>query len=195
MLPNFKEIWLILVRHFNFFIHHDDGPLYCLPGVKLSDPKMLLGRDYFNSPLDLRKYLCAYGLPKAVKNLSDEEWDALEYWIRYSIVVQLRSKTLVPPVVQLSQPQAWTLLHKIGVRYTGGRYILPGSYFAKPKGITSWTKPVKGRDFFEHMDGDDGYWKFLARFGIESFPLDNLDEMERLKLELFLTTCPHVNSL
>jgi hypothetical protein len=154
----------------------------------------ILGRNYFDKELDFRKYLCAYGLPKPTTELLDADKDVLQKWVKYAIVSHLQSASKVRMVEPLGGMQAWSLLQKIGFRYVGGKYILPGVQM-KPKGNTSWTKPVKGKDFFEYMDGDDGYWKFLARFGIESFPMNNLDETERLQLELFLMSCPGLDCL
>eukprot|EP00978_Attheya_sp_CCMP212_P001355 scaffold2847_cov56-Attheya_sp.AAC.5 len=193
-LPTFKTVWSILSKHFGFRkVDRERRFLYCLPDVYPDDAETMIGRNYFDEELHLRRHLCAYGLPKPKTELLDEDKEVLEKWVKYAIVPQLRSASKVPTVEPLGVSQAWNMLKKIGFRYSGGKYILPGVLVVKPKGVTSWTKPVRGRDFFERMDGDEGYWKFLARFGIESFPLNNLDGTERLQLELFLTTCPSLD--
>jgi len=56
------------MAHFGFKFHQ--GKYYCLPGKENKpgdNSSAIEGRHYFSSLMDLRKHLCAFGLPKCKK--------------------------------------------------------------------------------------------------------------------------------
>ena len=169
------------MAHFEFKFHQ--GKYYCLPGKENrpgDNSSAIEGRHYFSSLMDLRKHLCAFGLPKCVKFMSSSETDALSLWVRYAHFTGLSASgsTYVNPTdfgELLSFREVWAMLQQLGLRYTGGYYIVDD------------PDPSKESKKFERPEQ---MLVHLARFGIPNIQDVShdagLDDNDRLRLDLYI---------
>lgn len=172
-----SSAWRLLQERFSFTYHSSK---YCLPGKENRPGKDSTAEDglnYFSSLDNLRKHLCAYGLPEVKKHLTEEDVRDLSRWVRYANVLGLSDGALINPK-DIGEPinfmKAWNMLQKLGMKYTNG-YIYPTS---DPSKIP--LKFERPQDFTVH----------LARFGIPHVdgiqPSKVLSEGDRFKLDLFI---------
>ena len=174
------EAWRMLMAHFEFKFHQ--GKYYCLPGKENrpgDNSSAIEGRHYFSSLMDLRKHLCAFGLPKCVKFMSSSETDALSLWVRYAHFTGLSASgsTYVNPTdfgELLSFTEAWAMLRQLGLRHKGGYYVVDDPDPSK--------KPKK-------FEKPEQMLVHLARFGIpniQGVSNASLDDNDRLRLDLYI---------
>lgn len=175
------EAWRMLMAHFEFKFHQ--GKYYCLPGKENKpgdNSSAIEGRHYFSSLMDLRKHLCAFGLPKCKLFMSKSESDALSRWVRYTNFTGLSASgsTYINPTdfgELLSFREAWAMLLQLGLRYTGGYYIVDD------------PDPSKEPKKFERPEQ---MLVHLARFGIPNIQGVShdagLDDNDRLRLDLYI---------
>ena len=171
ILPS-RTAWEMLMEHFGFTFHAGN---YCYPGKENrpgKDSDATLGTNYFASIEDLRKHLCAWGLPEATRYLENEEEIALSRWVRYAHVVGLSDGALINPA-DIGEPlgfqQAWKMLQKFGCKYGGSGYRVPN---------------------FNPCDTEIEFLKILARFGLPRVDgvksSEILNAGDRLMLDLFI---------
>jgi hypothetical protein len=171
-----SSAWRLLQDRFSFTYH---STKYCLPGKENrpgKDSTAEEGLNYFSSLDDLRKHLCAYGLPEVKKHLPEEDVRDLSRWVRYANVMGLSDGALINPK-DIGEPinfmKAWNMLQKLGMKYTNG-YMYPTS---DPSKIAKFER---AQDFTVH----------LARFGIPHVdgiqPSKVLSDGDRFKLDLFI---------
>ena len=203
------EAWrVILMRRFKFKYR---GDFYCLPGVDPRSEDAIEGRDYFKLLTNLRRHLCAFGVPldgitgkkknrgKSRRSrtdasddidiralLGDEDYGALNLWVRYAVVQSLRLENVVPSDIEripdkrfMGKGGAWELLQKLGYRFSCGSYKVPHS---RGDRVVSFDR---AQDLCRH----------LARFGLTSSEAGALSSTEQLKLELFIAECSNVDTL
>jgi hypothetical protein len=176
-----REAWRMLMAHFGFKFHQ--GKYYCLPGKENKpgdNSSAIEGRHYFSSLMDLRKHLCAFGLPKCKKRLLFmRKTEALARWVRYAHFTGLSASgsTYINPTdfgKLLSFREAWTMLQQLGLRCTGGCYIVDD------------PDPSKEPKKFETPEE---MLVHLARFGIpniQGFSHNGLDYTDRLRLDFYI---------
>ncbi len=149
-----KSAWILLQNCFEFSYN---GGKYCLPGKENRPGKESTateGVNYFGSLDSLRKHLCAYGLPEVKKSLSDMETHDLQLWVRFAHVFNIGDAVLINPDdigELLDFKQAWTMLQKLGLKFSNHHYLYPNSDPTKAP-----LRFEKAEDFSAH----------LARFGI-----------------------------
>lgn len=171
-----SSAWRLLQERFGFTYH---SVKYCLPGKENRPGKGSTaeeGVNYFGSLDDIRKHLCAYGLPEVKKHLTGAEVCDLSRWVRYANVTGLSEGALINPK-DIGKPltfmNAWCMLQKLGMKYSSG-YVYPTSDLSKP------LKFERPQELIVH----------LARFGIPHIdgihPSKVLDEDDRFKLDLFI---------
>lgn len=164
------------MEHFGFKYHQG---MYCLPGPENKPGKdscAIEGRHYFATLIDLRKHLCAYGIPKCKKFLAYADVDAVGRWVRCAHVQGLPDAAFVNPedVGLLDFRQAWQMLQKLGLTWSGGYYIVND------------PDPSKQPKKFEDQETMSVH---LARFGIPSIRgCVGLTEEDRLRLDLWITS-------
>jgi hypothetical protein len=171
--------WRLLQECFGFT--YCNGK-YCLPGRENrpgKDSTATEGMNYFASLEDLRRHLCAYGLPEKKKPLSDEERANLSMWVRFAHVGGLGDAALINPddVGELLEfLEAWTMLKALGLKYSGG-YLYPNPDPSKPP-----LRFERAEEFSAH----------LARFGIPRVDgiqqHEVLDERKRLRLDISIAS-------
>lgn len=180
-----EDAWKLLMDHFGFKYHKG---MYCLPGKENKpgkDSSAVEGRHYFSSLMELRKNLCAYGLPECKNFLCHSGVVALDRWVRFANVKGLPDAAYVNPADvggYLNFNSAWTMLVKLGMRFTGGFYIVDD-----PDPSKDAKKFENEKDFSAH----------LARFGIPHInsPTNvGLTDDDRLRLDIFVASTD-VNSL
>ena len=189
LLPGI-DAWHLLMDRFGFSFANNK---YCLPGKENrpgKDSTAVEGVNYFGALADLRKHLCAYGLPeiKPNKGLQGEDIFHIDRWVRYAHVIGLQEGQIVNPadIREHNGLSAWTLLAKLGLRYSGGTYVIPTQ------------DPTKPAFRFERQPD---YLRHLARFGVprvEGYPKSEKHELskeDRLGLDLFLATSDEVDTL
>ena len=176
-----QNAWNLLKNNFGFTFY--GGKHFCLPGNEnppAKDSSTVEGMKYFSSLQELRKHLCAYGLPEALKCLSGDESDAIDQWVRYANVVGLGDA----PKINLSDVgkpitwrEAWGMLKTLGLQYVRAAYRHPHANPSMPP-----LRFRKKEDFIIH----------LARFGIphiDGIQVDKvLDKGDRLRLDLFIAS-------
>ncbi|KAL7553128.1 hypothetical protein ACHAWF_016382 [Thalassiosira exigua] len=185
------DAFRLLGERFGFCSHSYQGKFYyCLPGAENKPGEgssAVEGVHYFFAVAELRKHLCAYGLPelKSSKSLEEEERADLARWVRYAHVSGLpQGRTLHPDDFgdPLSQREAWSMLMKLGMKYNTN-YVVPSADPSKPD-----AKFDRREDFERH----------LARFGIpklEGIPQDEvLSKMDRRTLDLYIATGDKVDT-
>ena len=174
-----KDAWALLMDRFGFTYV---GGKYCLPGKENrphKDSSAVEGMNYFTRLEELRKHLCAYGLPELKKNkyLSEEEVYHLGQWVRYANVVGLGDARKIDPndVGEINFREAWTMLLKLGLKWSGTAYIYPNADPSQPP-----LRFERQQDFIVH----------LARFGIPHVDgiqqNEALDSDERFMLDLHI---------
>ena len=104
--------------------------MYCLPGNENKPGKdscAIEGRHYFSTLVELRKHLCAYGIPKCKKYLAYADVIAISRWVRFANVKGLPDAAFVNPADvggYLSFRGAWSMLQKLGLTWSSGFYIV-----------------------------------------------------------------------
>ncbi|KAL3789673.1 hypothetical protein HJC23_003874 [Cyclotella cryptica] len=179
--PTYKVItsgdaWELLMKRFGFSYYKGK---YCLPGKENKpgiESSAQEGINYFSSIEDLRKNLCAYGLPESKKALSETEEIDIERWVRYAHVTGLPDGACInersvgePLTIRI----AWQWLQKLGLGYSNG-YIIPKS------NSTEKVRFERAEEFYLH----------LARFGIPRLDAPSASELnahDRLRLDLFIS--------
>ena len=186
-LMSSDEALSTLVDNYNFRILERDGEEYfCLPNVGLiEDEDSLLGRDYFETTLDMRENLCAFGLPSMLKGskLSEAQIQGLESWVRCAnIAGHCEEPVAIPECVDMKPSTARSILKQLGYTFSSNvdSVVLPGvSFHDSTQGIDRFDKLM---DLFNH----------IARFGLAaSKPGDDFSESEkeqRLQLEVFIAS-------
>lgn len=171
-----KDAWLALMKLFGFTFA--SGKYYCLPGKENkpgSESKAVEGVHYFSSLEELRKNLCAYGLPTSKKALLDEERVDIERWVRYAHVANLPDGGIINPAhagEPINHMQAWGMLQKLGFKHSSGGYKVQNPDITKNP-----LKFERQQDFYVH----------LARFGIPRVDgASELSQADRLTLDLFI---------
>eukprot|EP00957_Ditylum_brightwellii_P140526 10706392-Ditylum_brightwellii.AAC.1 len=105
-----SEAWDLLTRAFKF---SKEGDKYCFPSVKpgqtdIEGREFVEGRDYFSELSELRRHLCAYGLPPALEMMTGIEGIKLSAWVRYANVACLkREPAALPSLTSLGDSQWW----------------------------------------------------------------------------------------
>ncbi len=172
-----SSAWRLLQERFGFTYH---SVKYCLPGKENrpgKDSTAEEGVNYFGSLDELRKHLCAYGLPEVKKHLTEDEVCNISRWVRYANIIGLCDGALINPK-DVGEPlnfmRAWCMLQKLGMKYSAG-YMYPT--FGTSKGQLKFERAP---EFIVH----------LARFGIPHIdgihPSEVLSEDDRFKLDLFI---------
>jgi hypothetical protein len=164
-----EEAWARLTMDkFGFTLQNNE--FFCLPGVDPSENRFREGYDYFKDLNSLRKNLCAFGIPDPNQTILEDE--ELSNWICLSISTAVRGLNAVPSYEPLrSFAAAWSILSKIGFKYSASVYHLPN----------------KERAFNDAYD----IWCYLSRFGIPTTASpQKIDAKTLLALELFLSDCP-----
>jgi hypothetical protein len=160
----------------NYGIFCEDGKFYLPPASTSEDAKPVAT---FSSLMDLRKDLCAKGLPESIHPLSTKEKIDIARWVRYTHVKGLEDGQEINPD-DIGEPipskfmEAWSILRdKFGCSWNAGTYKVPHGEETKT---------------FDN-DGVDGHF---ARFGIQCIPDDIgeniLSRKARLGIELFFAT-------
>lgn len=169
-----RDAWKLLMDVFGFTYNRDK---YCLPGKENrpgDNPNAQEGINFFSTIEDLRKNLCAYGLPEPKKELGPEKEDFCR-WVRYAHVRGISDGACINQEYigePITQRVAWSYLTRLGFRFTSC-YVIPEPASREAKRFES------AEDFYVH----------LARFGIPNCdvaPGPSLDPNERLKLDLFV---------
>lgn len=168
------DAWKLLISLFGF--SYTRGK-YCLPGSenRPTNASAQEGMHFFSTIEDLRKHLCAFGLPKSKKALSDEEKLDISRWVRYAHVINLADGACINEEYigePIKQNAAWVLLQRLGLKYSTG-YVIPKST------THAYKKFERAEEFY----------KYLARFGIprcDDAPGPELTANERLVLDLFV---------
>ena len=180
-----EEAVRLVTTHYNFSKITSDGVLYyCLPGV---DPggDFVLGCDFFSHIQDMRRNLCAYGMPAIAKGskMSDTEKSSLELWIRCANIGALQQEPAqVPECFEMKTIEVWNILKRFGYQLSKdeGTYYLPGTMFHKSR---------LGEDRFGNITE---LFKHIARFGLSSVEQPNAEDpvpqQEKLKLQLFVSS-------
>ena len=172
-----QDAWNLLKDNFGFTFY--GGKHFCLPGNEnppAKDSSTVEGMKYFSSLQELRKHLCAYGLPEALKCLSGDESDAIDQWVRYANVVGLGDAPKINPrdIGDINWAEAWRLLRKLGIKYTNA-YLYPNSDPSKPD---------------KRFESQQEFVTHLARFGIHHIKgiqaNDVLNKEDRLRLDLHI---------
>ncbi len=174
-----QDAWKLLMEHFGFKYHKG---MYCLPGSENkpgNDSCAIEGRHYFSTLMELRKHLCAYGLPKCKKYLEHAGTMAIRRWVRFAHVQGLADASFVNPADiggYLNPRGAWSMLQKLGLTWHSGFYIIGD------------PDPSKEPKKFENQEA---MCEHLARFGIPRIgnsAKNVLTEDDRLRLDLFITS-------
>ena len=173
---------------------------YCLPGEEHRPghgaAAAVAAADRFATLGELRRHLCAYGLPElrgGDARLSAEDAADLRRWVRYAHVSGLPDGTLVRPddIPELGWARAFSRLKKLGLRYVGGEYECAGTGGAGGAAAGDAAAPAPApppRRFAR----PEGLQRHLARFGIPRRAEGPhrggaaLGSDERLELDLFL---------
>ena len=172
-----EDAWRLLMQHSFTLSARGD---YCLPDEENRPGKgssAVEGINYFCSLEDLRKHLCAYGIPGGKKNLEEDTCVDMDRWVRYANVVGLGDAVEIDPndVEEIGWKEAWSMLRKLGMKYTNGDYCCPNSVPSKPD-----FRFERQQDFYVH----------LARFGIpivEGIRANEvLNKENRLSLDLHI---------
>jgi len=178
-----RDAWRILVKYFDF--KYDSGKYYCLPGKENrpgKDSNAVEGINYFGSLEELRKNLCAYGLPEVIMFLNEEEVCDIERWVRYAHVMGLCDGALINPHdlgPPISWPTAWAMLRKLGMKFS--------SVYQYPDTADDGSNkaPLK----FERQQD---YLLHLAQFGIPRVEgirqSEVLNGEKRMKLDLYIAS-------
>jgi cell division control protein 6 len=170
-----RDAWKLLMTAFGFTFCRNK---YCLPGKENrpdGNPNAQEGINYFSTIEDLRKNLCAYGLPEPKKALGLEKEDLCR-WVRYAHVLGLADGACINEEYigePINQAKAWSFLVRLGFKFASGCYVIPGSALHKAKRFES------AEDFYVH----------LAQFGIPNCdvaPGPSLSQEDRIKLDLFV---------
>ena len=173
------DAWKLLMEHFEFKYHKG---MYCLPGNENKPGKdscAIEGRHYFPTLIDLRKHLCAYGIPQCKKFLAYADVEAVSRWVRFAHVQKLQDGVFVNPEDvggYLDFRRAWSMLQKLGLTWNNGFYIIED------------PDPMKEPKKFENQEE---MCVHLARFGIppiRSTANAGLSEDDRLRLDLWITS-------
>lgn len=174
-----RDAWKLLMDKFGFKYHKE---MYCLPGTENKpgkDSVAIEGRHYFPTLMELRKHLCAYGLPTCTAHLEYGEVEAINRWVRFANVKGLPDAAFVNPADvggYLNFRAAWSMLQKLGLTWSNGYYIVDD-----PDPTKESKKFVNHEDMFEH----------LARFGVphvHSSANVGLTDDDRLRLDLYITS-------
>jgi len=173
------DAWKLLMEHFGFKYHKGK---YCLPGNENKPGKdscAIEGRHYFSTLMELRKHLCAYGIPKCKKYLAYPDVTAINHWVRFANVKGLPDAAFVNPADvggYLSFRGAWSMLQKLGLTWCGGFYIVDD------------PDPLKESKKFENQEDMSVH---LARFGIPHIRGSanvGLTDDDRLRLDLYIAS-------
>ena len=130
------DAWELLMKLFGFTY---DKKKYCLPGKEnkpSSNEGAQEGVHYFSTIEDLRKNLCAFGLPESKKALSPQEKIDICRWVRYTYVngiadgAKINEDYIGDPI---TQRVAWSWLQRLGLKYSSGNYVVPESATGKTK--------------------------------------------------------------
>ena len=154
---------------------------YCYPGSgnrpgKGSNAEE--GVHYFDSIKDLRRHLCAYGMPHDVA-LDQDTKGKLNRWIRYAIVRDLEDGVTINPdqVAAINQKEAWRLLQRCGLKWGSGGYRYKRPRTKVWRHLPEKFKFYYARDMYTH----------LARFGVPNeLEGRGMDRHTRLSLDLFI---------
>mmetsp|Transcript_6131 Transcript_6131/g.12636 ORF Transcript_6131/g.12636 Transcript_6131/m.12636 type:complete len:1844 (-) Transcript_6131:84-5615(-) len=176
------EAWELLMTSFGF-LYDPPNNAYCLPGIEnmpSTNPSAEEGVNYFKTLKDLRHNLCAYGMPECNVGATwhtFESWEQIDNWLKYTHVEGLPDGAVVDQS-ELGEPitirEAWSLLKKLGMKYSSGGYVIPQSHPSEK----TW-KFERQEDFLEH----------LSRFGIPSsggFTNEMITAEERMKLDFYI---------
>eukprot|EP00984_Skeletonema_dohrnii_P029183 scaffold19579_cov61-Skeletonema_dohrnii-CCMP3373.AAC.1 len=110
------DAWKLLMENFGFKYHKG---MHCLPGNENKPGKdscAIEGRHYFSTLMELRKHLCAYGIPKCKKYLAYADVMAISRWVRFANVKGIPDAAFVNPADvggYLSFRGAWSMLQKL----------------------------------------------------------------------------------
>jgi hypothetical protein len=157
------------------------------PNVDPSKKQFCLDRDYFGTTTRMRTYVCAYGID--CKNWckgyewSDDEKELIHKWVRMAIVPALRHAKEIPVVARkpVTPMELHRMLIKIGFLYRStGDYYLPGVKPLVKNSLSINGKPLKGKN---------GMLVHLARFGLPPKTVENLNKVDRMRLELYISDC------
>ena len=174
-----KDAWKLLMNHFGFKYHQGK---YCLPGKENKPGKdscAIEGRHYFPTLMELRKHLCAYGLPRCKVFLQNSDVNSISLWVRFANIRGLPDAAFVNPADvggYLSFREAWTMLQKLGLTWASGSYIV------------DYPDPSKEAKRF---DNQEDMYVHLARFGIphiHSSTNVGMTEDDRLRLDLYIAS-------
>ena len=173
------EAWKLLMANFGFKYHNQK---YCLPGKENKpgeNSAAVEGTHYFPTLAELRKHLCAYGLPQCKKRLEHPDVSAISLWIRFAHVRGLPDAAFVNAEDiggYLKFIEAWRMLQKLGSTYKSGVYVIENAdESAEPKRFE------RQEDMIVH----------LARFGIPCIHgphIISLTEEDRLRLDLYIAS-------
>jgi hypothetical protein len=184
-VPSVKEVLPVLLKlKYSCF-----GKTWFRPGYKNKDKKNLIcGEHYFESILDLRRFLCLRGVEtKGFEKISETSKAALKKWVRYSIVPSLRSASEIPLEAREPLSSIASFLKDLGFHYTGGYYYFPGEKKKDAGGIS-----LNGYN----LDGSEGLCSILCRQGLpETCNFSRVSEVDRIRVELYLSDCKSVNTL
>jgi hypothetical protein len=187
-VPTFDDVRGLL--EYGGFVFRES--LYARPGMDpIKNKKAEKGKDYFDSEVDFRQHLCAYGIGVPESRWKADDAMTLEDWVRLANATALVGYSTVPECKELSSAQASALLKRIGYGFLTGEfcYIPPGIDRTSEK-ITE-TGPCQNR--FKDFAHKDGLFNHLARFGLQG-DTGKLSAVELLSLQLFIATC-HVESV
>jgi len=174
-----SDAWKVLMKQFGFSFF---GGKYCFPGKEnrpRKDSSAVQGVNYFSTIEELRKHLCAYGLPEVTGRLEEDEMKALGLWVRFANVVGLGDAPKIDPkdVEDVNGREAWSMLSKLGLKYGGGVYSVPNS---DPSMVP--FRFERQQDYIVH----------LARFGIPRIDGIRQNEVlsrdDRLRLDLYIAS-------
>lgn len=175
----------MLTDNFNISTRQSDGVVYfCLPDV---DPTsdFMLGRDFFTSIQDMRKNLCAYGLPPMCKGskLGKKEKTDLEFWVRYAHIETFQNEPATIPVFDpMNRTELKRTLMSLGYQFSKNC-----NFYALPD--TKYHRSRVGKDRFHSIND---LFNHIARFGLTSSKEhrnENLKEDgETLKFKIYVAT-------
>lgn len=184
-----KTSFELLTEYYNFHestsyestssVYYGDT-YYCFPGVNLTD-EFKLGVHFFHNMQDLRKYLCAYGLPPRSKRVkkqpSEGDLALLEQWIRSAHIQEPYDESAI--ISEKMKPkEVKRILKELGYEFNKKHnfYLLPG--------VSSHESNV-GKDRFENLID---LFNHIARFGLSSREGSLNVSVDLQRLQLFIAS-------
>jgi hypothetical protein len=181
-LPIFSQVRSLFQQvGFKFQNNYD-----VFPNVDPSKKEFCLDRDYFMTATRMRIYLCAYGIDcenwcKGYE-WTDDEKELIHKWVRMAIVPALRHAKEIPE--EARKPVTPTELHRMLVTKLGFQYKSTGDYFLPGvKPLVTNRLWINGKP----LQGENGMLVHLARFGLPHKTVENLNKVDRMRLELHIS--------